>query len=159
MPCGSAWTPCLQRLVSSGASGVDSADALGTVLVLPGDAPLLRAETLAAVLDEHHATGAAATMLTSELDDPTGYGRVLRAPDGTVAGVVEHRDASKDELLVREVSALVYAFDGPLLREALGRIGSDNSQGEEYLPDVVGLLRQDGHVSAPCSPPPPRPPG
>ena len=131
---------------NSNGSETGSTGALGTVLVLPGDAPLLRAETLAALVHEHQVTGAAATMLTSELDDPTGYGRVLRAPDGTVTGVVEHRDANADELLVREVSALVYVFDGTKLAEALGRIGTDNSQGEEYLPDVVGLLRQDNHV-------------
>ena len=127
-------------------SGLDARDELGTVLVLPGDAPLLRAETLTELVRLHHASGAAATMLTSELEDPTGYGRVLRAPDGSVTGVVEHADAGPDERLVREVSALVYVFDGPLLRAALGRIGSDNAQGEEYLPDVVGLLREDGRV-------------
>ena len=125
-------------------------DALGatprTVLVLPGDAPLLRPETLAALLADHAASGAAATMLTSELGDPTGYGRVLRGPDGSVTGVVEHRDAKPSELLVHEVSALVYAFEGPLLRDALSRVGSDNAQGEEYLPDVVGLLREAGQV-------------
>jgi bifunctional UDP-N-acetylglucosamine pyrophosphorylase/glucosamine-1-phosphate N-acetyltransferase len=116
----------------------------GTVLVLPGDAPLLRSETLAALLDEHRAGAAAATMLTSQLDDPTGYGRVLRGPDGGVLAVVEHRDASAEQRLVSEVSALVYAFDAALLHDALGRIGSDNSQGEEYLPDVIALLRADG---------------
>ena len=134
---------------------LEAADAVGdrgfdrsfdTVLVLPADAPLLRAGTLAALLASHRATGAAATMLTSTLDDPTGYGRVLRAPDGTVTAVVEHRDATAEQLLVTEVSALVYAFDAALLRGALARIRSDNSQGELYLPDVVGILRADGEV-------------
>ena len=117
-----------------------------TVLVLPGDAPLLRDETLIALLAGHRTTGAAATMLTSDLADPTGYGRVLRAPDGTVSAVVEHRDATSDQLLVTEVSALVYAFDAARLRSALERIDSDNSQGELYLPDVVGIMRGDGDI-------------
>ena len=117
-----------------------------TILVLPADAPLLRFETLAGLIADHNATGAAATVLTSEVVDPTGYGRVLRAPDGSVTGVVEHRDASPEQLLVREVSALVYAFDAELLRSALARVGSDNAQGEEYLPDVIAILRDDGKV-------------
>jgi bifunctional UDP-N-acetylglucosamine pyrophosphorylase / glucosamine-1-phosphate N-acetyltransferase len=117
-----------------------------TVLVVPGDAPLLRSETLRAVLETHHAAGAAGTMLTAEVADPTGYGRVIRAPDGTVARVVEHRDATAEELAVAEVSALVYVFDGVLLRAALDRVRTDNSAGEEYLPDVVGILRADGHL-------------
>ena len=128
-------------LVAAAASGDADFD---TVLVLPGDAPLLRATTLSALLDEHRAAGAAATMLTSELEDPTGYGRVLRAPDGSVAAVVEERDATPGQRLVTEVSALVYAFDAARLRDALARIGSDNAQGEQYLPDVVGILRADG---------------
>lgn len=117
-----------------------------TVLVLTGDAPLLRAETLRILLDAHHSSGAAGAMLTSEVGDPTGYGRVIRAVDGTVARVVEHRDANAEELAVREVSALVYAFDGALLRAALGEVRAANSQGEEYLPDVVGILRGHGHL-------------
>ncbi len=115
-----------------------------TVLVTTGDAPVLQADTLRALVEAHHATGAAATMLTSEVDDPTGYGRVIRESDGSVARVVEHRDASADELAVHEVSALVYVFDGALLRSALGKVSTDNSQGEEYLPDVIGILRGDG---------------
>jgi bifunctional UDP-N-acetylglucosamine pyrophosphorylase / glucosamine-1-phosphate N-acetyltransferase len=117
-----------------------------TVLVLSGDTPLLRPETLRTVLDAHHSAGAAGTMLTSTVADPTGYGRVIRAADGTVERVVEQVDASADELAVREVSALVYAFDGALLRAALDRVSSANTKGEEYLPDVVGILRADGHV-------------
>jgi bifunctional UDP-N-acetylglucosamine pyrophosphorylase / glucosamine-1-phosphate N-acetyltransferase len=137
---GHAVQVALQAAAAAGGGGFD------TVLVLPGDAPLLRDQTLAALLASHRATGAAATMLTSDLVDPTGYGRVLRAPDGTVTAVVEHRDATAEQLLVTEVSALVYAFDAARLRSALERIGSDNSQGELYLPDVVGILRGDGDV-------------
>jgi bifunctional UDP-N-acetylglucosamine pyrophosphorylase/glucosamine-1-phosphate N-acetyltransferase len=116
----------------------------GTVLVIPGDAPLLRGETLAALLTEHHATGAAATLLTSDVTDPTGYGRVIRAQDGSVARVVEHKDASPEERAVVEVSALVYAFEAVALRDAVARLSTDNTQGEEYLPDVVGIFVREG---------------
>jgi bifunctional UDP-N-acetylglucosamine pyrophosphorylase/glucosamine-1-phosphate N-acetyltransferase len=116
----------------------------GTVLVLPGDAPLLFPATLEALLDEHTATGAAATMLTSVLPDPTGYGRVIRSDDenraGAVLRVVEQKDAGPDELAVTEVSALVYAFDAGPLHEAIGRLSTDNTQGEEYLPEVIGIF-------------------
>ncbi len=118
----------------------------GTVLVLPGDAPMLTPGTLAGLLAEHSAAGAAATMLTSVLADPTGYGRVIRSSTepGRVSRVVEHRDADPAELQVNEVSALVYAFDAGLLRDAVGRLSTDNAQGEEYLPDVVGIFVADG---------------
>lgn len=116
----------------------------GTVLVLPGDAPLLEPATLAALLDEHTAAGAAATMLTSELSDPTGYGRVIRAgePDraDSVLRVVEQKDADPEELAVTEVSAGVYAFEASALHDAIGRLSTDNAQGEEYLPDVIGIF-------------------
>jgi len=133
---------------------LDGSTALeGTVLVVPGDAPLLTAETLAGLVAAHD--GAAATLLTSELDDPTGYGRVIRDGSGTVARIVEHRDACPDELAVREVATSVYAFDAAALREALGRITTDNSQGEEYLTDVIALLVADGRrvgaITAPAA--------
>ncbi|MDQ2747954.1 MAG: NTP transferase domain-containing protein, partial [Actinomycetota bacterium] len=120
------------------------AGAVGTVLVLPGDSPLLTPQTLAAILAVHADSGAAATMLTSVVDDPGGYGRVVRAADGTVARVVEHKDASPAELTIAEVSALVYAFDHAVLRDAVGRLSSDNAQREQYLPDTVGILVGDG---------------
>lgn len=129
----------------------------GTVLVLPGDAPLLTPASLQGLLAEHAGSGAAATLLTSVLDDPTGYGRVLRDPHrtGAVLGVVEHKDASEEQLLVREVSALVYAFDAGLLRDAVGRLSTDNAQHEEYLPEVVSIFVAEGRqvraVLAPAS--------
>jgi len=127
----------------------------GTVLVLPGDAPLLRAETLDELLAEHTASGAAATVLTSVADDPTGYGRVIRRADGSVDRVVEQKDASPAELAVTEVSALVYAFDHALLRDAVGRLSTDNAQGEEYLPEVVSIFVREGRtvraVAAPAA--------
>ena len=122
------------------------AEATGTVVVLPGDSPLLSAQTLADLVAAHAESGAAATMLTSVVDDPYGYGRVIRAAAGTVASVVEHKDASAAELAVAEVSALVYAFDHAVLRDAVGRLSTDNAQREQYLPDAVAILVADGRV-------------
>jgi bifunctional UDP-N-acetylglucosamine pyrophosphorylase/glucosamine-1-phosphate N-acetyltransferase len=124
----------------------DPADEHGTVLVIPGDAPLLQAETLSQLIAAHHADGAAATLLTSDLTDPTGYGRVVRAADQSVARVVEHKDATAAERQLSEVSALVYAFEAAALRAAVGKLSTDNVQGEEYLPDVVGILVAEGRI-------------
>jgi bifunctional UDP-N-acetylglucosamine pyrophosphorylase/glucosamine-1-phosphate N-acetyltransferase len=110
------------------------ADATGTVVVVPSDAPLLRVETLAELLSVHSSAGAAATVLTSIVDAPDGYGRVVRAPDGSVARIVEDKDATDGERQITEVAAAVYAFDAALLRDAVGRLSTDNAQGEEYLP-------------------------
>lgn len=114
------------------------ADASGAVVVVPGDAPLLTAAALDALVSAHG--DAAATLLTSAVDDPTGYGRVIRAADGSVTRVVEHKDAAPDELAVSEIATSVYAFDHQALRAAVGSLSRDNAQGEEYLPDVIGIL-------------------
>lgn len=125
----------------------------GTVLVVPGDAPLITTDSLRAVLTEHSTSAAAATLLTSEVANPYGYGRVVRATDGRVEAIVEERDADEATRAIREVGASIYAFDGPKLRAALARVTTDNAQGEEYLTDVIGLLVSDGEtvtaVSAP----------
>ena len=113
-------------------------DATGTVVVVPGDAPLLTPEALGALVEAHGEN--AATLLTSVLADPTGYGRVMRAADASVERVVEHKDAGTDELAVSEVATSVYAFDHQELREAVANLSRDNAQGEEYLPDVIGIL-------------------
>nr|WP_304046177.1 bifunctional UDP-N-acetylglucosamine diphosphorylase/glucosamine-1-phosphate N-acetyltransferase GlmU [Jatrophihabitans endophyticus] len=115
-------------------------DVDGTVLVVPGDAPLLTAEALTALVEAHTGAGSAATLLTSVVDDPTGYGRVVRDAAGSVLRVVEQKDATPDELAVREVATSVFAFDGRRLRETVASLSSDNAAGEEYLTDVVGLL-------------------
>ncbi len=114
----------------------------GAVVVLYGDMPALRPETLGRLVEERPAGGAA--MLVAELDDPTGYGRVLRAGDGSVRGVVEHRDASPDELGVREINVGVYAFPAERLPELLGRLSDDNAQGELYLTDLIEMLVEEG---------------
>lgn len=128
---------------SVGMAGLAAHD--GAILVMPGDMPLIRAESLSRLLDDHKASGAAATILTVDLDDPTGYGRVIRA-GGAVASIVEERDTTDEQKAVTEVNTSVYVFDGPLLAEALGRIGTDNDQGEYYLTDVIGILVGDGHA-------------
>ncbi len=116
----------------------------GTVVVVPGDAPLLTTATLQGLVRRHAEQGAATTLLTAVLDDPTGYGRVVRDADGAVTSVVEHKDADETTRAVREVATSVYAFDAAALAEALGALTTDNAQGEEYLTDVVGLHRTAG---------------
>lgn len=117
----------------------------GDVLVLPGDTPLLRAATVQALVERHRASGAAATLMTSEVGDPTGYGRVLRSAEGSVTAVVEHRDATDEQLAVREVNTSIYCFRRSLLTPALRRVEPDNTQGEYYLTDVVSVLVAAGH--------------
>jgi bifunctional UDP-N-acetylglucosamine pyrophosphorylase/glucosamine-1-phosphate N-acetyltransferase len=120
----------------------------GTVVVLPGDAPLITAETLRRLVEHHDASHAAATMLTAELPDPHGYGRVVRNSEGQVSAIVEERDADDATRQLREVATSVYVFDVARLRDALARITTDNAQGEEYLTDVIGVLTRDGAVVA-----------
>ena len=119
-------------------------DLTGTVVVVPGDAPLLTTGTLQALLDEHHRSGAATTLLSAHLDDATGYGRVVRDEAGAVLAIVEHKDADPATRAVTEVNASVYAFDAGHLRAALEQLTTDNAQGELYLTDVVGLHRAAG---------------
>ncbi|MCD0483923.1 bifunctional UDP-N-acetylglucosamine diphosphorylase/glucosamine-1-phosphate N-acetyltransferase GlmU [Streptacidiphilus sp. ASG 303] len=117
----------------------------GTVVVTTGDAPLLTGETLRALAEEHASRGNGVTVLTAVVPDASGYGRILRDGDGAVSAIVEHKDASEEQLAVSEVNSGVFAFDGKLLVEALGQLRTDNSQGEEYLTDVLGILREAGH--------------
>jgi len=136
----------------------DDLDDESTVLVLPGDTPLLRPETLDELVAFHVANSHAATLLTSVMDDPTGYGRVIRStPKGgpsRVMRIVEQRDASPDELAINEVCTSIYAFRRDLLGPALRHLSPDNSQGEYYLTDVVGVLGSMGHrIGAMQAPP------
>ncbi|MFF1488016.1 bifunctional UDP-N-acetylglucosamine diphosphorylase/glucosamine-1-phosphate N-acetyltransferase GlmU [Streptomyces sp. NPDC058319] len=117
----------------------------GTVIVVCGDTPLLTGGTLAALAAAHTADGNAVTVLTAEVPDATGYGRIVRDADGAVTAIVEHKDADAEQLAIREINSGVFAFDGRLLAEALGQVRTDNSQGEEYLTDVLGILRGAGH--------------
>ncbi|MGB7358670.1 MAG: bifunctional UDP-N-acetylglucosamine diphosphorylase/glucosamine-1-phosphate N-acetyltransferase GlmU [Mycobacterium sp.] len=121
-------------------------DFAGVVVVTSGDVPLLDADTLAGLIAAHSAESAVATVLTTTLADPTGYGRVLRTQDGEVIGIVEQADASPSQRAITEVNAGVYAFDIGALRSALSRLRSDNAQQELYLTDVVSIVRSDGHL-------------
>ena len=126
-------------------SGFDL-DGEDDVLVLTGDTPLLRAETLAALATEHRLTDAAATVLTADLDDPFGYGRVIRDERGGVERIVEQPDANDAELAITEVNSSIYCFRRGLLAPALRRLDPENVQGEYYLTDVVEVLRSAGHL-------------
>ncbi|WP_119727267.1 bifunctional UDP-N-acetylglucosamine diphosphorylase/glucosamine-1-phosphate N-acetyltransferase GlmU [Thermomonospora amylolytica] len=117
----------------------------GTVVVTNGDHPLLRGETLAELVRTHEREGNAATVLTTEVPDPAGYGRILRGPDGAVTAIVEHKDADEAQRAVREINVGMYAFDGELLEAALKQVTTDNAGGEEYLTDVPAILRGQGH--------------
>jgi bifunctional UDP-N-acetylglucosamine pyrophosphorylase/glucosamine-1-phosphate N-acetyltransferase len=125
--------------------GLDAlpADLAGTVLVTYGDVPLLSGGTLERLARTHAEGGNAMTVLTALLDDPTGYGRVLRDDTG-VTGIVEQKDATEEQRAVREVNSGVYAFEVTALRAALTRVGRDNAAGEVYLTDVLSLIRADG---------------
>lgn len=120
-------------------------DPHGDLLVLPGDTPLLRASSLARLVDHHRGAAAAATALTARVPDPTGYGRILRDATGAVTGIVEHADATDEQRRIDEINTSIYCFRRSLLADALGRIRPDNSQGEWYLTDVLGVLHGDGH--------------
>ena len=119
-------------------------EAGGTVVVTYGDVPLLTTETLARLLAAHHEQGNAATVLTSVLEDPLGYGRIIRDKQGAVITIVEQKDASEAERAVQEINSGIFAFDAAVLRDALGRVDFENAQGEMYLTDVVGIAHGDG---------------
>jgi bifunctional UDP-N-acetylglucosamine pyrophosphorylase/glucosamine-1-phosphate N-acetyltransferase len=127
----------------------DDIDDESTILVLPGDTPLLRPETIDELVSTHVANGYAATLLTSVVDDPTGYGRVIRSDargaQDRVMRIVEQRDATPAELAVQEMNTSIYAFRRDLLGPALRHLSPDNSQGEYYLTDVIGVLSGMGH--------------
>ena len=116
------------------------------LIVVAGDVPLLRAETLARLATEHRRADAAASLLTARVPDPTGYGRIVRDEQGRVDRIVEQADADADELAIDEVNPSIYCFRRGLLAPALRRLSPENAQGEYYLTDVVAVLRQAGHV-------------
>ncbi|MEB3200567.1 MAG: bifunctional UDP-N-acetylglucosamine diphosphorylase/glucosamine-1-phosphate N-acetyltransferase GlmU [Synechococcaceae cyanobacterium] len=118
----------------------------GELLVLNGDVPLLRPETLEALLQRHRDQGAAVTLLTARLEDPSGYGRVFVGEDGRVSGIVEQRDCSPEQRLNPLTNAGIYLFDWARLAEVLPRLTTDNDQGELYLTDTVALLHPAVHL-------------
>ncbi|HEY5515856.1 MAG TPA: bifunctional UDP-N-acetylglucosamine diphosphorylase/glucosamine-1-phosphate N-acetyltransferase GlmU [Pengzhenrongella sp.] len=117
----------------------------GAVVVIAADVPLLDGATLAELLAAHNADGNAVTVLTTEVADPTGYGRIVRDPGtGDVVAIVEQKDADDAQRAITEINTSVYVFDAAALRSALGRLGRDNAQGEVYLTDVLAIARADG---------------
>jgi bifunctional UDP-N-acetylglucosamine pyrophosphorylase/glucosamine-1-phosphate N-acetyltransferase len=118
----------------------------GDLLVLNGDVPLLRAATLEELVRSHRRNGAAVTLLTARLADPTGYGRVFADQDGRVSGIVEHRDCTEAQLRHNLINAGIYCFDWRQLAAVLPRLSSDNDQGELYLTDTVALLQPAMHL-------------
>jgi bifunctional UDP-N-acetylglucosamine pyrophosphorylase/glucosamine-1-phosphate N-acetyltransferase len=121
-----------------------SLDGAGDVLVLAGDAPLLRDQTLRTLVEAHRAAGAAATVLTSRRADPADYGRIVRAEDGSIRAIVEAIDASREELAIEEVNSSIYVFAAEKLWPALDRLVPANAQGELYLTDAVRMLVEEG---------------
>ena len=120
----------------------------GTTLVVCGDTPLIRPETMQALFDYHTSQNAKATILTAVASDPTGYGRILRDEKGNVAQIVEQKDATEEQRKVTEINTGTYCFDNKALFEALKLVKNDNAQGEYYLPDVIEILQKQGEIVA-----------
>lgn len=127
------------------------ADFDGTIIVLNGDVPGLRTETIRRFIDYHRGSGFAATVLTAKLPDPGGYGRIVRAADGSLLRIVEHKDASEAERAIDEINSGLFCFEANELRATIARVGRGNAQNEYYLTDVIGLLAASGKpVGAYC---------
>lgn len=131
---------CGLQALSSQGSSVES----GTVVVTYGDVPLLTTEMLGELVATHEEQSNAVTVLTTVLQDAGGYGRVIRAEDGSVTGIVEYKDATAEQRGIREINSGIYAFDASVLTRALSQVTSENAQGEKYLTDVLALAREDG---------------
>jgi len=132
-------------LVGLGAFADDDLDDTSTVLVVPGDTPLLRSETLRDLIAFHESSGHGATVLATHMVDPTGYGRLVRNKHGLVACIVEEAEATPEERAIQEVNTSIYCFRRDLLGPALRRVSPDNSQAEYYLTDVIAVLHDTGH--------------
>jgi bifunctional UDP-N-acetylglucosamine pyrophosphorylase/glucosamine-1-phosphate N-acetyltransferase len=122
----------------------EAAPGAGTLLILAGDMPLVRTETLRKLLSRHVREGNAVTVLSALLDDPTGYGRIISSSNGGFEKIVEEKDATPEERRVREVNSGIYCFAKEPLREALGQLRADNAQKEYYLTDTLAILRRSG---------------
>ncbi|CAG9614404.1 Bifunctional protein GlmU [Bacillus rhizoplanae] len=129
---------------------MQAADALGneegTTLVICGDTPLITAETMEALLKQHQEAGAKATVLTACIEEPAGYGRIVRNENGHVEKIVEHKDANEEERTIKEINTGTYCFDNKALFASLSKVSNENVQGEYYLPDVIEILKNEGHI-------------
>lgn len=127
----------------------------GTVMIVCGDTPLIRNTTLQEMYDFHIASAATLTLMTTHLEDPTNYGRILISPDGGVEGIVEEKDASSEQKAIREINAGIYCIEKPFLFKTLHQVGTDNCQGEVYLTDIVSLAvtagEKVGRFAASCA--------
>lgn len=121
---------------------IESAD---EVLILCGDTPLVTGETLQDMLDFHHHNNNAITVLSAMMDDPTGYGRIVRDANGNLVKIVEQKDATEEEKAIKEINGGMYAFDAKLLKYALSKLTNNNVQNEYYLTDTIEILLKDGH--------------
>ena len=119
---------------------------IGDIFVLAGDGPLIRAHTLGRLVEVHRRTGAAATMASSVIDDPTGYGRIVRDGQGQFDCIVEQKDATAEQVTIQEVNPSYYCFDGQKLFKTIDQIGANNAQGEYYITDAPGLLKASGQI-------------
>ena len=127
----------------------------GDLLVLNGDAPFVSPQAINAAYAEHLSQGCAVTLMTAKLEDPSGYGRILRGEDGRVLAIVEQKDATPEQLQIKEVNPGAYWFRTEFLRDALPRLTCQNAQGEYYLTDTVGLASADGLRVGGCAAPDP----
>lgn len=148
---GDVTSYCLQEQQLGTAHAVKQAEHLlgdkeGVTIVVCGDTPLIRAETMEALFTEHEQKQAKATVLTAFAKDPTGYGRIIRNDAGYVERIVEHKDASEEERRVQEINTGTYCFDNKALFEALSKVSNENVQGEYYLPDVIEILKDAGEI-------------
>ncbi|MFC0525136.1 bifunctional UDP-N-acetylglucosamine diphosphorylase/glucosamine-1-phosphate N-acetyltransferase GlmU [Pontibacillus salicampi] len=122
------------------------ADKEGTTLIITGDTPLVTEQTIQNLMDHHRETNAAATILTMNTEDPSGYGRIIRNENGDVERIVEQKDASEEELAVKEVNSGIFCFDNQKLFTSLDKVSTNNNQSEYYLPDVIEILKNEGEV-------------
>jgi UDP-N-acetylglucosamine diphosphorylase/glucosamine-1-phosphate N-acetyltransferase len=120
----------------------------GTILILCGDVPLLQASTVRDLMNRHRVSGAAVTVLTTLLEDPFGYGRIVKDKEGNVLGIVEHRDATEEQRKIREINTGIYCAENPFLFEAVSEIGNDNAQREYYFTDIFDIARRKGARTA-----------
>lgn len=139
--------PGTGRAVEVGLLGLDAefGQVEGTVVVTYGDVPLLTAETLRRLVASHQEGQNAVTVLTTHIDNPGSYGRIVRNESGEVTAIVEAKDATPEQLAITEINSGIYAFDAAVLRESLTRVTTDNAQGEKYITDVLAIAREDGH--------------